>query len=542
MDILFVRSIKARLLAGVVTASIVFGLALAFALYGIESIAGRFDGFIDRDLERLQQLQTMQAEGSQVMIATAKKIMVPSLEPPLRVASASAEAFDAAIESVLSLYAPGSSESQALAEVAALWAKVRPGALAAIRQVDAGQGAAAQQAFSTDVQRDWGKIRKTIQPLIKAEQARVAQTRADTREAVSATLVKGLLLGALALLLGLGINYLVGAQVTRGVNSAADGLQRIAEGDADLTQRLPAAGPTELRHLATQFNAFVGKIQQLVIQVTRSTESMGAVVEDVTQVASMTRHTANRQQEATTQVATAMTEMTASVKNIAHSAQSAANAAQEAGRQATTGDNVVGATQAAISRLSADVERAVATMSTLEAETDRVGSVLSVIKEIADQTNLLALNAAIEAARAGEQGRGFAVVADEVRTLAARTQQSTEEINSMIERLQSGARTTAEVMVASRDRAQQTVAEAEQAGEALAAIMESVSEIRDMNTEIAAAVEQQGAMSAEIERSTVALSDLAEESLDTARSAHETGTHLASISQEVGTLVSRFRT
>lgn len=530
------------MLTGILLVSALFGTALVFTWYGIHSVNDRFGSFIDQDLKRLQQLQGMQAEGSQVMIATAKKIMVPSLKPPLQVATASVEAFDASLQGVRSLYSPESGQGQSLARVGELWEKVRLQALEIIRQVDSNQADQARTTFNSTVQKDWGKIRKEIQPLIEQEQSRVASTRVGVQDDVNATLINGVLLGVFALVAGLVVNFLVAQRVTAGVRDTADGLRRIAEGDGDLTQRLKVQGASELKELATNFNAFVSHTQDLIGRISQTTTSMTSLGDQLTDVASATKSNADRQQAATTQVATAMTEMTFTVQNVAESAQKAAVAADEAERRAEEGNTVVGATRDAVRALSDNVQRAADTMGTLEAETDRVGTVLSVIKEIADQTNLLALNAAIEAARAGEQGRGFAVVADEVRTLAARTQRSTEEIHEMIERLQSGAKSTAEVMLTSQRKVQETVAAAEQAGDALIAINDSVTTIRAMNAEIATAAEEQGAMSQGIEHSTVDLSNLAEESLSTAVGADQTSAQLAEIGDQVATLTSRFKT
>jgi len=542
MEIAGFSSIKARMLAGVLFVSAVFGSALVFTLYGIDSVDGRFASFIDKDLDRLKQLQSMQAEGSQVMIATAKKIMVPSLKPPLRVATASADAFDQAFAAVNPLYAAGSEQSRKLAEVDKLWMQVRPQALEIIRKVESGQLESAQKQFNSSVQKDWGKVRKIIQPLIAQEQANVAVTRSSVQEEVNGILITGILLGLLALVAGLLMNYLVGKQVTKGVCDTADGLRRIAEGDGDLTQRLPVQGAKELKELAENFNTFVSHTQNVIARIADTTSSMTGLGEQLTNVASTTKNNANQQQASTTQVATAMTEMTVTVQSVAQSAQKAAAAATEAEEKTRTGAEIVGDTSDAIKILSADIERATETMSALESETDRVGTVLSVIKEIADQTNLLALNAAIEAARAGEQGRGFAVVADEVRTLAARTQRSTEEIQDMIEQLQSGAKSTAGVMTSSQAKVQETVTAAERAAQALEAISASVATIRDMNSEIATAAEEQGAMSQEIERSTIDLSNLAEESLSTAVSADQTSAQLADIGDQVARLTATFKT
>jgi methyl-accepting chemotaxis protein len=240
-------------------------------------------------------------------------------------------------------------------------------------------------------------------------------------------------------------------------------------------------------------------------------------------------------------VATAMTEMTTTVQDVAQSAAMAADAAEKADQSSANGREIVGQTVDAINQLNGEVEQAVTNMQSLQQETEKIGVVLSVIKEIAEQTNLLALNAAIEAARAGDQGRGFAVVADEVRTLAGRTQKSTHEINQIIERLQSDASSTAKTMLSSQESARNTAEMADQAGLALNEISNSVAQIRDMNMQIASAAEEQGAVSLEIQDNTQKLSDLSQQSGETARRTDATGKTLSELSLRVNQLVNRFK-
>ena len=535
-------SLRLRLLAGITITAVFFTGALWYSLYGLYEIDQRFSRFIGEDLQRLGQLQNMQAEGSQVVIAAAKKLMVPSLVPPARVASDAAARFDASLASLSSAYPAGSEGETAVRRIETLWSRIRPDALRVIALVDDDGAGEAQVLFNERVQKDWGDVRKTLGPLIANENRSVAATHEGVKAEAYATLWTGLATGVAALVAGFLVGYLAASQVTRLLNRTARSLHAIAEGDGDLTQRLDEVGAREARDLATGFNNFVAGTQQLVGEIAASTRDMAGVTTTLSGIASSIRDNADRQNDATRHVATAITEMTATVRNVAENAQYAATAADEAEQQVGEGNRFVAATRASIRSLSEDVERSATTMSALEKETEKVGTVLTVIRDIADQTNLLALNAAIEAARAGDQGRGFAVVADEVRTLAARTQQSTHEIHAIIDSLQAGARSTAEVMLVSRGNAHKSVGEAERATAALQAISESVSRIRDMNTGIAAAAEQQGVAASEIERNALDLSRLADESLETAVSADETAGQLSSIGTHVLQLLSRFKT
>jgi methyl-accepting chemotaxis protein len=271
------------------------------------------------------------------------------------------------------------------------------------------------------------------------------------------------------------------------------------------------------------------------------TEKLAGSAGDMTRIADEVSQGVQQQQSQTDQVATAMNEMTATVQEVARHAEEAAGAATNADSQAADGNRVVSATIAAINKLAEEVEQASGVIHKLEQDSENIGAVLTVIKSIAEQTNLLALNAAIEAARAGDQGRGFAVVADEVRTLASRTQKSTEEIESMIEKLQQGARNAVSAMDGSRSRAQTGVDQAAQAGKTLSSITEAVATITHMNNQIATAANEQSAVAEEINRSIVGISEVAEMSAASAVQTANATDELSALAVELRGLVNRFR-
>jgi methyl-accepting chemotaxis protein len=248
-----------------------------------------------------------------------------------------------------------------------------------------------------------------------------------------------------------------------------------------------------------------------------------------------------RQRSETDQVATAINQMTATVQEVASNATNAAASANSADNNAKVGKEVVAATSDAISRLADEVENATNVIKGVEQDSASIGSVLDVIKGIAEQTNLLALNAAIEAARAGEQGRGFAVVADEVRSLASRTQESTQEIEEMIAKLQTGSKNAVGVMEQSREQAQAGVEQAREAAEALESITGAVATINDLNTQIASAAEEQSAVSEEINRSVVSISQISEETATGAEQTTSSANDLSKLAGDLQGLVSQFR-
>ncbi|MBI2779856.1 MAG: PAS domain-containing protein [Gammaproteobacteria bacterium] len=274
--------------------------------------------------------------------------------------------------------------------------------------------------------------------------------------------------------------------------------------DNRLMQHIYIGNTHEAGRLQLAITMLQARLRTAMGRITDPAAQLAAAAEQLTAVTQGTR----QQQLEIDQVATAMNEMSATVHDVARNAGQAASAARNADAEAQKGKRVVGDNIDAIDALAAEVERAAQVIQKLEAESGSIGTVVDVIKSIAEQTNLLALNAAIEAARAGEQGRGFAVVADEVRTLASRTQQSTQEIQQMIQRLQSGASEAAKVMVQGRSQAQDAVKQAAQAGESLESITRAVANITDMNTQITSAAEEQSAVSEEINRNIVNISQI----------------------------------
>jgi len=349
-------------------------------------------------------------------------------------------------------------------------------------------------------------------------------------------------LSLLALAIGIATAWFLSRLIVNPINAAARAMDDIAAGGGDLTCSISMRSKDELGQMCSAFNRFVGKIREIIGPVSDSTARLSDASEHMSSVLEQTRDGVRRQQSETEQVATAMNEMVATAQDMVDNAAMATEATQQADSEAQGGSQVVNQSINRINELAQAVERAATVIQRLEADSESIGTVLDVIRGIAEQTNLLALNAAIEAARAGEQGRGFAVVADEVRSLASRSHQSTQEIQDMIEQLQNGAREAVAVMNEGREQAGASVEQAAKAGESLAAITQAVTRIHDMNQHISEAARQQGSVAEEINRNLSAITEVAEETSQGTESLETASQELGGLSRQLQSLVGHFRT
>ncbi len=343
----------------------------------------------------------------------------------------------------------------------------------------------------------------------------------------------------LAMLIGVIAAIVITRQITRPLSETLVVVRRITSGDLSpsaAVSRQDELGQLQqgIQHMGDTLRDLIGGIRDSVVQIASAAEELSAVTEQ-------TSAGVNSQKVETDQVATAMNEMSATVQEVARNAEQASRAASTADAEARAGDKVVSDAIAQIETLAAEVDRSTDAMNQLEAESAKIGKVMDVIKAVAEQTNLLALNAAIEAARAGEAGRGFAVVADEVRGLAQRTQQSTEEIETLIAGLQNGTRQVATIMLSSRALTLSSVDLTRKAGTSLHSITTTVSNIELMNQQIAAAAEQQSAVAEDISRSIVNVRDVSEQTAAASEETAASSIELARLGGQLQKMVSHFK-
>lgn len=402
---------------------------------------------------------------------------------------------------------------------------------------------------------DFGKLNETLQRMNSAydenklnlEKFRDARLAAfqnaikDSNDQANLLISIGIAMGAITVLLLFVISIPIVSSLRSSIIDVVKSLRDIAQEDGDLTVRIETKNKDEIGDLVHWFNQFVAKLQNVVREICESSMPLAELAKNLNQVSEQTQTTISAQQRSAADAKTAVDDMTVSVNSVASSAAEAAGAATDASNAAGDGQRVVDSTVNSIQTLANSVEETAEVIRKLEEDSNQVGVVLDVIKGIAEQTNLLALNAAIEAARAGEQGRGFAVVADEVRTLASRTQKSTEEIQATIEQLQTAARSAVTVMGKGTEQASVSVDEANKAGQSLAVINETIAKITRMNDLIANSTGEQQAVADSISSN---VDEINNRTHDTARSSSQLGEvsqNLERLSKEFIRIMGQFK-
>ncbi|MCP3753052.1 methyl-accepting chemotaxis protein [Pseudomonas sp. SBB6] len=499
--------------------------AAARAIELIETINRDVLALPEGDASRLEQFRTITQAKEQLLLV---RLAVRSY-----IADISSETEQLALRQL----------DTALAEIASLNRQL-PGEAARIKQFETAVMAyrdAVRQFRDATADIAVARQEMTVQgaDIVKTSDA-LYQIQLDRRDSES-TQARSLQLTAtlLALLVGVLAAVIITRQITRPLRETLAVVEKIAAGD--LTHNLRVTRRDELGVLQQGIQRMGSTLRDLITGIRDGVTQIASAAEELSAVTEETSAGVNSQKVETDQVATAMHEMAATVQEVARNAEHASEAATEADSQARAGDQVVAEAISQIERLAEEVHRSTEAMGLLQQESQKIGSVMDVIKSVAEQTNLLALNAAIEAARAGEAGRGFAVVADEVRGLAQRTQKSTEEIEELVAGLQSGTQQVANVMLGSRNLTDSSVELTRKAGASLESITRTVSNIQSMNQQIAAAAEQQSAVAEEISRSILNVRDVSEQTAAASDETAASSVELARLGNQLQTMVSHFR-
>ena len=557
-------TIRAKLLGGGITISLLLGLVLALAVLSFSRLSGGFTEVVQKsttgvDNSIATEANINTADKSLATVSAGMLALVDDINQTnmhVKVLQRKITQVSAALQELLEEVGEMTAElpegwhvreslEEFTDEVGNIEEIMRREALVSLKSTVGKMG---QFALSIDGQvkeinllaGELNKVKELSSGVVSANQEIQALAEDFSGQiSLSRNSIGAVLVGVVILCLA-GVLLLTRA-ITKPLNCAIGAMEDIAAGEGDLTKRLSCEGSGEMTSLAIAFNSFVGKVHEMVSEVADTMGQFGSVVKQTAEIADQTSQGVAQQQTETDQVATAVNELSCSAQEVAANGARAAESAQHAENEAISGRQVVAKSVAAVESLSRNVIESVSLIQKLSADSEDVGKVIAVIREIAEQTNLLALNAAIEAARAGEQGRGFAVVADEVRTLANRTQSSTEEIRAIIERLQAGTKAAERTMQAGREQVERNVGQSALAGKALDTIAEVVTAIKHQNLQIASATQQQTAVTEEINRSVVNINDVGKRTADGALKAARSGEELAGFARRIQGLLAQFK-
>lgn len=404
-----------------------------------------------------------------------------------------------------------------------------------------GQDAKAISLSNGEAHRVYEKLSASLAEGRKLAEDGLQQQEDETNAMYAQTRNLMIAISIVGILVCCGMAWYIVQKVVTGMAEVVDRIKDVAQGEGDLTKRIEIHNDDELGELSRWFNTFMDKLQDIIMQVAQSTEHIASATEEISSSATQSSQGAETQKDQTNQVATAMQEMSSTVLQVSENSNKAAESAKRAGELAKNGGEIVSETVGVIQGLASATKDTAAKIQELGKSSDQIGQIIGVIDDIADQTNLLALNAAIEAARAGEQGRGFAVVADEVRKLAERTTQATKEIAKMIKTIQEETQRAVESMESGTETVGGGVESATKAGEALQEIIHASDQVGEMITHIATAATQQSSATEQVNSNMEQIAKLVQESAVGAQQSAKACADLSNLALDLQALVGRFK-
>ncbi|MFM2485671.1 methyl-accepting chemotaxis protein [Celerinatantimonas yamalensis] len=536
------RSYHMRILLAFISASILFAIALGVSIYENNKLSQGFTHLESKENTYMSALNHMFNSGLFGGIAVRNKVFKPALTKPAAVVEQTEKDFQTALSNAQRLTTENDPAAlKLLDDIKERWAIVQKARRQVMTLVEQGEQAKAIELLTTVEHPSWQKIRVALQTLMRQQEQIVKQLSQKVRRDSATMQQVSIAVGALAFVVGFVLFFLVLRGFRQAMRHITLALDSIADGEGDLTLRLDEKDGSELSQIADGFNRFIDKIQTLVKDVVVSTEQLASSAAQMSTITHQSRQDIKSQLQETDMIATSIEELATSVREVSRNTSAAADQSRDTETESAEGFKIVQSASQAVETLSSNMSDSSKIIHSLAQESDHIDSVLTVISQISEQTNLLALNAAIEAARAGEQGRGFAVVADEVRTLAGRTGSATLEIRAMIERLQQSSANAVESMQKSSDNASESVMNANAALTALTSIRERAKTQMEQSIQIAAAVEEQEVVAKEISHNVNNIRTITNNASTNSEQIALSGDQLAQLASQLRGIVSHFK-
>uniref|UniRef100_C6E4S4 Methyl-accepting chemotaxis sensory transducer n=1 Tax=Geobacter sp. (strain M21) TaxID=443144 RepID=C6E4S4_GEOSM len=521
--------------------AILLCLSLAASVIGIKDLSAGFSNFVERDQAVSLALKDMYAQGLQSEQATRNILLNPADEKAAKNYAQAMEDFDKAYGVVVAKSGGLPEVKGQVEQVMAVWKEAAALRLQVQSLAKEGKKDEALTLLVKEETPKWREVKEKLFKLSGERLKQMEQTKTTVVDLSSKALTISLSLGVFAILSTMLLLGLVAAGVTRRVRTMSDHMDDIARGEGDLTVRLDVASRDELGNLGNSFNLFLAKLHDLIATVAETTKQVSSAAAELDATAGRMAVGTEEVASQTETVAAAGEEMTATSTSIAQNCMAAAEGAKRAGEAAVAGAAVVQETVHGMERIAGRVRESARTVESLGSRSDQIGEIIGTIEDIADQTNLLALNAAIEAARAGEQGRGFAVVADEVRALAERTTKATGEIGNMIKSIQSETRSAVGAMEGGVKEVEKGTSEAARSGAALQDIIAQIDSVTQQVNQIAVAAEEQTATTSEISSNIQQITGVVHETAAGAQQSATAAGRLSGLAERLRHVVGQFK-